>query len=210
VAEREVALSWVDDSRTGIEVSRVTFTAYTCSIDGRIDGPADDPFVLEYAVSCDEAWNTRYVFVAEAVSGRRLELLASGRGHWTDGEGDSLPELRGALDVDISATPFTNTLPIRRLDLRLGESAPSSRSARSGSGTRGSVRAPTSSSRSTPSSNGRSPSTTTGCCSSIRACSAASSEGRAAIEREAAPPPRTGSVQSSVPRLVSPEGGGRR
>jgi len=123
VSEREVALSWVDGSGTGIEVSRVTFTAYTSSIDGRIDGPAEDPFVLEYAVSCDEAWNTRYVFVAEAVSGRRLELLSSGRGHWTSGEGESLPELRGALDVDISATPFTNTLPIRRLDLRLGESA---------------------------------------------------------------------------------------
>ena len=123
MSEREVALSWVDGSGTGIEVSRVTFTAYTSSIDGRIDGPAEDPFVLEYAVSCDEAWNTRYVFVAEAVSGRRLELLSSGRGHWTSGEGESLPELRGALDVDISATPFTNTLPIRRLDLRLGESA---------------------------------------------------------------------------------------
>jgi len=31
--------------------------------------------------------------------------------------------LEGCLDVDISATPFTNTLPIRRLQLQLGESA---------------------------------------------------------------------------------------
>jgi len=123
VLEREVALSWLDQSESGIEVSRVTFTQYSCSVDGRIDGPAHAPFVLEYAVSCDEAWNTRYVFIAEASGDRRLELLASGRGHWTDGDGEPLPELRGALDVDISATPFTNTLAIRRLDLRLGESA---------------------------------------------------------------------------------------
>ena len=33
-----------------------------------------------------------------------------------------LPKLRGAIDVDISATPFTNTLPIRRLSMRLGQS----------------------------------------------------------------------------------------
>jgi hypothetical protein len=30
-----------------------------------------------------------------------------------------MPELSGCLDVDISATPFTNTLPIRRLGERL-------------------------------------------------------------------------------------------
>ena len=31
--------------------------------------------------------------------------------------------LKGCLDVDISATPFTNTLPIRRLALQPGSSA---------------------------------------------------------------------------------------
>jgi hypothetical protein len=34
-----------------------------------------------------------------------------------------VPELEGCVDVDISATPFTNTLPIRRLGLEPGESA---------------------------------------------------------------------------------------
>jgi len=121
--EREVALYWVDASSTGIERSRVSFTPYSCSVDGLIDGPASDPFVVEYAVSCDETWRTRYVLLVDAASGRRLELLATGRGHWTDGDGEPLPELRGALDVDISATPFTNTLPIRRLALAVGESA---------------------------------------------------------------------------------------
>ena len=33
-----------------------------------------------------------------------------------------MPELDGCIDVDISATPFTNTLPIRRLGLEPGES----------------------------------------------------------------------------------------
>ena len=33
-----------------------------------------------------------------------------------------MPELEGCIDVDISATPFTNTLPIRRLELEPGQS----------------------------------------------------------------------------------------
>jgi hypothetical protein len=40
-----------------------------------------------------------------------------------DGSGTALPRLSGAIDIDISITPFTNTLPIRRLNLRRGEFA---------------------------------------------------------------------------------------
>lgn len=43
-------------------------------------------------------------------------------GRWSNAAGP-LPELNGCLDVDISATPFTNTLPIRRLALNIGEAA---------------------------------------------------------------------------------------
>jgi hypothetical protein len=42
---------------------------------------------------------------------------------WTDSRGDELSDLSGCVDVDISATPFTNTLPIRRLELERDESA---------------------------------------------------------------------------------------
>jgi hypothetical protein len=33
-----------------------------------------------------------------------------------------MPQLGGAIDIDISITPFTNTLAIRRLNLRRGQS----------------------------------------------------------------------------------------
>ncbi len=45
---------------------------------------------------------------------QRARLLA--------GERQDQPALRGCIDVDIQATPITNTLPIRRLDLKAGES----------------------------------------------------------------------------------------
>jgi len=47
---------------------------------------------------------------------RRLDLQA-------DGAGRRLPELDSCTDLDIAATPFTNTLPIRRLGLRPGAAA---------------------------------------------------------------------------------------
>ncbi|HYS06949.1 MAG TPA: putative glycolipid-binding domain-containing protein [Candidatus Dormibacteraeota bacterium] len=40
-----------------------------------------------------------------------------------DGAGTALTDLDGCIDLDIAATPFTNTLPIRRLGLRPGGAA---------------------------------------------------------------------------------------
>jgi hypothetical protein len=48
---------------------------------------------------------------------RKLELISDGRGKWTDASGNPLPALDGAIDMDLSVSPFTNTLPIRRLRL---------------------------------------------------------------------------------------------
>ena len=80
---------------------------------------------LRYTVLCDAAWRTRAVRVAGQVDGRpmRLTLRADGRGRWTQA-GQLLPALDGTLDIDLAFTPATNTLPIRRLALAVGESAP--------------------------------------------------------------------------------------
>src|SRR5215203_6431025 len=45
-----------------------------------------------------------------------------GEGHWKRRGGEPMPDLDGCIDVDISATPFTNTLPIRRLGFEPGQS----------------------------------------------------------------------------------------
>lgn len=82
------------------------------------------PFRLRYRVACTADWHVRRSTVA-CLNGdeRTLTLLADGEGHWTTEQGESLPLLDGCLDIDITATPFTNTLPIRRLRLQTGESA---------------------------------------------------------------------------------------
>lgn len=52
----------------------------------------------------------------------RVALTSDGAGRWMR-DGVAMGALDGAIDVDVSATPFTNTLPIRRLALAAGVSA---------------------------------------------------------------------------------------
>lgn len=54
--------------------------------------------------------------------GRRFRLERMATGVWTLGQ-QELTEFTGCTDIDISATPFTNTLPLRRLGLKVGQAA---------------------------------------------------------------------------------------
>jgi hypothetical protein len=85
---------------------------------GTIDGEA---FGLSYRIAIDAAWHVREMSVVTA-NGRELRLESDGVGTWRRA-GLSDPALSGCIDVDLQATPFTNTLPIRRLDLQTGQSA---------------------------------------------------------------------------------------
>jgi len=92
--------------------------------DGVIIGLAEGaPFRVRYTIACDDRWRLRAADVVSLGNDRReLHLRADGTGVWTNEAGQPLPDLAGCIEVDISATPFTNTLPIRRLDLRPGDS----------------------------------------------------------------------------------------
>ena len=81
------------------------------------------PFRLAYEVRCDAGWRVRAARVGVPGEPPKVELFSDGEGNWTGPDGTGLPHLRGCAYVDISATPFTNTLPIRRLGLARGESA---------------------------------------------------------------------------------------
>ncbi len=80
-------------------------------------------FAARFRILCDAAWRVRRVEAELIGDDRRIDLQSDGSGHWRDGTGTALPQLEGAIDVDLPLTPFTNTLPIRRLGLRAGQSA---------------------------------------------------------------------------------------
>ncbi|MBO1906912.1 putative glycolipid-binding domain-containing protein [Microvirga sp. 3-52] len=80
----------------------------------------ENKFGLTYRLKLDALWHTKEVHV-RTTSGQALHLESDGRGHWQE-NGKDRSDLQGCIDVDIQATPLTNTLPIRRLDLETGES----------------------------------------------------------------------------------------
>ncbi len=78
---------------------------------------------LFYSVTCDPQWRVTRAYLKIA-GGNEFELRGDGAGHWRDGSGRILDAIEGCIDIDIAATPFTNTLPIRRLQLAQGERKP--------------------------------------------------------------------------------------
>ena len=87
-----------------------------------VDG--GETWAVTFRVELDRGWRTRVaqVAVVDEASERKLLLEADGEGNWLRDRVPS-PELQGCLDVDIAATPFTNTFVIRRLGLSVGQTA---------------------------------------------------------------------------------------
>jgi len=85
------------------------------------------PARVTYHLSCDSQWQVTAlaIRVFDAASDRTLMLRHDAAGHWqAEGMSNSrcagvtaLPDLRGCTDLDISRSPLTNTLPIRRLGI---------------------------------------------------------------------------------------------
>jgi uncharacterized protein len=95
---------------------RLQGTAIAVLIDGR-------PMQADYEIECDQLWHTRRV-AATCLTGsttRSIDLMVEASGVWRS-LGEELPTLGLCSDIDLAVTPATNTLPIRRLNLEVGQS----------------------------------------------------------------------------------------
>jgi len=81
------------------------------------------PFRLTYRLAWDDEWQLREaeLAVATAVSTQSLSVRTDGRGHWRHDDGRMLDDLDGCIDIDIWPTPLTNSFPIRRQPMTVGE-----------------------------------------------------------------------------------------
>ena len=78
-----------------------------------------------FRVELDVGWATRTVEVwsVSEAGERRTQLAVDTHGRWSR-NGTPTPHLDGCIDVDVAATPVTNTFPINRLaGLAVGASA---------------------------------------------------------------------------------------
>jgi uncharacterized protein len=82
------------------------------------------PLEVRYRVEAGPDGLTRRVELELDGGATRRVLLADGAGRWRWQGGPELAEVAGSLDVDLTVTPATNTLPIRRLaTLGVGQAA---------------------------------------------------------------------------------------
>jgi hypothetical protein len=115
------------DARTGFEVVVVertrdgghVFRGTTTAVESGV------AWVVEYEIDVGADWHTRSARVStrSATGVHSVALTAVGGLRWhVDGRHD--PRVDGCPDVDLEASALTNTLPVHRLRLPVGHSAP--------------------------------------------------------------------------------------
>jgi hypothetical protein len=84
-----------------------------------------EPLEVKYRLECGLDWSTRAVFIEQRRGLQRsaLSLAVDNAGAWSDSHTGKLDSLAGCLEVDLELTPITNTLPINRLKLAIGQRA---------------------------------------------------------------------------------------
>lgn len=116
---------WSNQADTGLEHFYLRRGDDEITADGIVIGVEENvAFRIHYQIRCDLRWQVRKVVVKSLDENEQtIHFVSDGSGNWTNESGDTISEFKGCFDVDITTTPFTNTLPIRRLSLISGESA---------------------------------------------------------------------------------------
>ena len=107
---------WENNEFFGTEYMKLSFMDNKIDIDSTIISIENNiPYKVNYNISLDTNWVVKQVHMEIDNLNKSLHISSNGKGQWFDGEGDEIHELNGAIDIDISCTPFTNSLPINRL-----------------------------------------------------------------------------------------------
>lgn len=115
-ARRLVAWQRMDES-SGSSMARVerTPTGWRCHGAEVLAGPRE-LLSCWFRVDLDAGWVTRDAVVgAVGPDGERTVLLSADEHRRWQVDGEHDPGLDGCVDVDVAATPLTNTFPLRRL-----------------------------------------------------------------------------------------------
>lgn len=121
-------VTWLSSDWHGQETCTLLQRSEGWEFAGHATGEADGAAIsVDYSIETDNAWQTRRVSVTLSTENpqrqQRCVLTRDGQGRWT-GQGEDCPPLdtiQGLHDIDIQITPASNTLPINRLNMAIGE-----------------------------------------------------------------------------------------
>lgn len=93
-------------------------------VNGQINGQGLGKFLnVNYQLTINKQWEIQAVkinFISDTLF--NISLRKNEKKQWLNDKGEILSKLKNCTDIDINLTPFTNTLPIKRLNLTVGES----------------------------------------------------------------------------------------
>jgi hypothetical protein len=78
---------------------------------------------IQYVLRLNASWHVRQLLLFRDLDEPDLWLATDGSARWGEMNGAHRPDLDGCYDLDLPCTPFTRSLPIRRLPLHVGDTA---------------------------------------------------------------------------------------
>lgn len=121
----EQTIIWRRLDIPGHEYARITTKNFQNIIEGTAILTYEKQFCkLDYKIICDSDWQTLSANVSGFVGEKTVEIEISvdEEKRWTM-NGAEISGVEKCTDIDLNFSPFTNTLPIRRLNLPVGEKA---------------------------------------------------------------------------------------
>jgi len=99
-------------------------TGKSIIVDGHITGEGFGKLLnVKYKLEINNKWEIKSLLVdLQSDTSFTISLHRDQAEKWVDGNGNIQAQLVNCTDIDISLTPFTNTLPIKRLNLPVGAS----------------------------------------------------------------------------------------
>jgi hypothetical protein len=117
----EIVARWRPVEGDGLEHLVLRATPQGYSVRSRVIGENDrQPFACSYKIDLDASWRV-LAFAIDSVDGRKRYYRSPSQGHWLDGGGSPLEKFEGCVDIDLSFTCFTNSLPVHRMSFGRGE-----------------------------------------------------------------------------------------
>jgi hypothetical protein len=119
---QQTNILWTGREYYSLENCLVTINPSGAEIASTIVGKYHDVlYRLEYSIRTSREWETTSFNIMCQYNNKieRLTYESDGKGNWRTND-ESADEFRDCIDIDIPLTPFTNTLPINRLQLKQG------------------------------------------------------------------------------------------
>ena len=112
---------WRRVDEPGLELMALSRSASGLSVRSTLIHAGEESFGLRYRWELDPSWRTRTLRIERTdATDKSLLIERAGDTSWRV-DGEARPDLAGCHEVDVSATPFCNTLAIRHLGIAGGK-----------------------------------------------------------------------------------------